>query len=505
MSIAVADWIAHHAACAPERQALHDLQSGRRFTYGEMDARVTRAALFLRDGLQVGAGDRVAVLCHNDSDVFEIQFACRRLGAIFLPLNWRLAVPELAYICRDATPAALLYGTEFAAEVGHLIEEGAIAAAATLGNGADSDYERGLAAASGALQPVTLALDDTWTILYTSGTTGHPKGALISYRMAHFNAVDCQMTGDLTSSSKNLVILPTFHTGGLNVWANPMFQVGGANAVMRSFDPDDLLRLLADKDLCITHTLGVPTNFLMMAEAPGFAEADLSHVTCLCVGGAAAPEEMIRSYAAQGVRLRAMYGMTEIGPLGLALPPDKAMTKLGSSGLPTMHTQMRISDPDGRLTSVGQVGELMIRGPVVTSGYWNNPAATAAAFTDDGWFHTGDAARMDEDGFFFIVDRWKDMFISGGENVYPVEVENVIYQLGGVLETAVVGVPDETWGEVGRAFIVTRPGAELDEQAVVDHCKSQLARYKVPKQVHFIRELPHNATGKILKHRLPTD
>lgn len=505
MTFAVADWIAHHAKSAPARHAMHDLHSGRRFTYGEMDVRVTRAALFLREGLKVGPSDRVAVLCHNDTDVFEIQFACRRLGAVFLPLNWRLAVPELEYICKDAAPSALLYGMEFVAEANQLIDACEFAATATLNNGADSDYERGLSITAGGMETAPLALDDTWIILYTSGTTGHPKGALISYRMAHFNAVDCQMTGDLTSSSKNLVILPTFHTGGLNVWANPLFQVGGANAVMRSFDPDTLLGLLADKHLCITHTLGVPTNFLMMAQAHGFAEADLSHVTCLCVGGAAAPEEMIKSYAAQGVRLRAMYGMTEIGPLGLALPPEVAMAKLGSSGLPTMHTHMRVSEADGSPTPVNQVGELMIKGPTVTSGYWNNPDATAAAFTDDGWFHSGDAARVDEDGFYYIVDRWKDMFISGGENVYPVEVENVIYQIGGVLETAVVGVRDDTWGEVGRAYVVRRQGANIDEQAIIDHCKSQLAKYKVPKQVRFIDELPHNATGKILKHQLPAD
>lgn len=504
MEIAVADWIAHHARYAPDRHALHDLTSDRRFSYREMDQRVSRAAHYLRDGLNIAPGDRVAVLSPNDSDVFEIQFACRRLGAIFLPLNWRLAGPELEYICGDAAPAALLYGTEFTDMAEHLAD--IVPMRASLNNGGDSDYESGLAAASSEpFPPAPLSPDDSWIILYTSGTTGRPKGAMISYRMAHYNAVDCQMTGDLVSTAKNLVILPTFHTGGLNVWANPMFQVGGANAVMRDFDPDLLLTYLSDKALGITHTLGVPTNFLMMAEAAGFADADLSHVTCLCVGGAAAPPEMIKSYRAQGVRLRAMYGMTEIGPLGLALPPEMAMAKLGSSGLPTMHTDMKITEPDGSPTPVGQVGELMIRGPSVTKGYWNKPEATADAFTDDGWFHTGDAARVDEDGFYYIVDRWKDMFISGGENVYPVEVENALYQLDGVLEAAVIGVPDPKWGEVGRAFVVLRAGANLDDTAIIDHCREHLARYKVPKQVRLIDELPHNATGKILKHLLPAD
>ncbi|MDP6343745.1 MAG: long-chain fatty acid--CoA ligase [Alphaproteobacteria bacterium] len=505
MTIISEDWIAHHARFAPEREALHDLASARCFSYAALDGRVSQAALYLRDGLGVRRGDRVAVLSHNDSDVFEIQFACRRLGAIFLPLNWRLAVPELEYICNDATPAALLHGVEFADEVAALSELCDIPAIATLNNGGDSDYETGIARAVGGIEPVERELGDTWTILYTSGTSGRPKGALITYSMALFNGLDCAMTGDLTSYSKNLVILPTFHTGGLNVWANPLFQAGGCNVVMRAFDPADLLRILGDKELCITHTLGVPTNFLMLAEEPGFAEADLSHITCLCVGGAAAPKEMIKSYNDVGVQLRAMYGMTEIGPLGLALPPEKRLEKLGSSGLPTMHTRMKICDPDGGPTPIGEVGELMIKGPSVTPGYWNRPEANAAAFTEDGWFHTGDAARQDADGFYYIVDRWKDMFISGGENVYPVEVENVIYQLNGVLENAVIGVPDEKWGEVGRAYLVLRDGANIDADAVIGHCKSQLANYKVPKQIRMIDELPHNATGKVLKHQLPTD
>lgn len=499
------DWIAHHALAAPQREALHDLESGRHFNYREMDQRVNRAALYLREGLGVRAGDRVAVLCHNDSDGFEIQFACRRLCAIFLPLNWRLSIPELEYICGDAAPAALLHDTDFADAAARLADLCGIATTASMHNGRDSDYEAGLAGASGTLAVQAPTLADTWTLLYTSGTSGRPKGALITYSMAHFNAVDCAIAGDLTSRSKNLVLLPMFHTGGLNVWANPLFQAGGCNVVMRNFDPGHLLRCLSDKSLGITHTLGVPTNFLMMAQEPGFADADLSHVLCLCVGGAAAPESLIRRYDAVGVHLRAMYGMTEIGPLGLSLTSEKRLEKIGSSGLPTLHSQMKICNKDGSPTARGEVGELMIRGPSVTPGYWNRPKESAAAFDTDGWFHTGDAARQDSEGFYFIVDRWKDMFISGGENVYPVEVENAIYKMSGVLEAAVIGIADEKWGEVGRAYVVPQAGAQLDENAVVEHCRSLLARFKVPKQVLIVGELPHNATGKILKHQLPRE
>lgn len=501
--IAAEDWISHHARFTPWSDAAHDLTSGRRFTYAQFDERIRRAALWLRQSFAIRPGERVAVLSNNDTDVFELQFACRRLGAIFLPLNWRLAVPELEFICKDATPRVIVHGVEFADVAQSVAKLAAVPHTATLANGRSSDYEAGLAAATGELDPPVMDLDDTWTIMYTSGTTGRPKGAQITYRMCVFNAIHCAMTVALTGQSKNLVFLPTFHTGGLNVYANPIFHTGGCNVVMRSFDPRLFLELLSDKKLGITHALGVPTNFLMMAQEPGFATADLSHIVCIGVGGAAAPLSLIEAYGAKGIKLQQGWGMTETGPLGLLLSGEKALSKVGSSGLPPLYVQLKICDPDGKEVKRGETGELMIKGPTVTPGYWNRPEANAQVFTADGWFHTGDAARQDEDGYYFIVDRWKDMFISGGENVYPAEVENVIFQLDGVLENAVVGIPHEKWGEVGRAYVVLKQGSNLDEAAILGHCGSQLARYKVPKEVRFLDELPHNATGKVLKHQLP--
>ncbi len=501
--IAAEDWITHHARFTPWAPAAQDLSSGRSFTYAQFDERVSRAALWLKSAFGIGAGERVAVLSHNDTDVFELQFACRRLGAIFLPLNWRLAVPELEFICKDATPKVIVHGVEFAAEAASVAKLAGVGHTATLANGRASDYEAGIAAADGRLDPPMADLDDVWTIMYTSGTTGRPKGAQITYRMCVFNAIHCAMTVALTGQSKNLVFLPTFHTGGLNVYANPTFHTGGCNVVMRSFDPKLFLELLCDKSLGITHLLGVPTNFLMMAQEPGFAAADLSHIVCIGVGGAAAPLSLIEAYGAKGIKLQQGWGMTETGPLGLLLSGEKALEKVGSSGLPPLYVRLRICDPQGNEVKPGETGELLIKGPTVTPGYWNRAEANAQVFTPDGWFHTGDAARQDEDGYYYIVDRWKDMFISGGENVYPAEVENVIFQLDGVLENAVVGIPHEKWGEVGRAFVVLKPGSNLDEAAILGHCGGQLARYKVPKDVRFMEELPHNATGKVLKHQLP--
>jgi fatty-acyl-CoA synthase len=497
------DWIGHHARFAPQSEAAHDLASGRRFTYAAFDDRIRRAALWLKSAFGVSKGDRVAVLSMNDTDVFELQFACRRLGAIFLPLNWRLAVPELEFICKDAGPRVLIHGDEFGDAALQVAKLAGVAHTANLANGKPSAYEAGLASARGDLDPPPLDLADTWTIMYTSGTTGRPKGAQITYQMCIFNAVQCTMTVGLTAQTRNLVLLPTFHTGGLNVYANPTFHTGGANVVMRSFDPGLFLKLLTDKQLHLTHLLGVPTNFLMLAQEAGFAAADLSHIVCIGVGGAAAPLALIEAYGRKDIKLQQGWGMTETGPLGLLLSGEMALAKVGSSGLPPMYVRLKICDADGKEVRQGETGELMIKGPTVTPGYWNRPEANRTSFTADGWFHTGDAARQDDDGYYYIVDRTKDMYISGGENVYPVEVENVIYQLDGVLENAVVGIPHEKWGEIGRAYVVLKPGANLDEEAVIQHCGTQLARYKVPKEVRFMTELPHNATGKVLKHQLP--
>ena len=505
MQVAAEDWIAHHARFSPHRDAIHDLASGRRSTYRALDERVSRAACFFHNTLGVRAGERIAVLCHNDSDVFEIQFACQRIGAIFLPVNWRLALPELEFIGNDATPRVLAYGTEFAQVAADVARRCGIEHLVSLNNGAASDYETGLARAEDAFETATLDITDTWMILYTSGTTGRPKGARITYGMALFNAVHATSSVALGVDSTNLVFLPTFHAAGLHLYANPIFQLGATNVVVRTFDPGRFLALLASKSIRITHLLGVPTNFLMMAQQPGFAEADLSHIVSIGVGGAAAPLALLETYAAKGVALQQLWGMTETGPLGLVLPGDEALRKVGSSGLPVQYARLKVCDENGVDVEQGTTGELLIKGPAVTPGYWNPTQTNTEAFTDGGWFRTGDAARQDEDGFYYIVDRWKDMFISGGENVYPVEVENVIYQLDGVLETAVVAVAHEMWGEVGRAFVVAKPGGVPDEHGIVAHCRKNLAGYKVPREVRFVDELPHNATGKILKHRLPRD
>jgi fatty-acyl-CoA synthase len=498
--IPAADWISHHARFTPGAEAAHDLSSGRHFTYAQLDQRVTRAAVWLRTTFGTERGDRVAVLSLNDTDVFELQFACRRLGAIFLPLNWRLAVPELDFICRDAAPKIILYGVEFSAQAQELGFP-----KASLANGQPGEYESGLAGAQGEVDAPSLDLDDIWILMYTSGTSGQPKGAQITYRMCVFNALHCAMMVGLTARSKNLVVLPTYFTGGLNIYANPTFHVGGANVVLRAFDPAQFLDLLADKQLGLTHLMGTPANFAMMAEQPGFAGADFSHINAVGIGGSAAPHALLETYGAKGIMLRQGWGMTETGPLGLLLSGEMALKKIGSSGLPPLYVELKICDLEGKEVRRGETGELLIRGPNVMPGYWNLEEANLKAFTADGWFRSGDAAKQDEDGYYYIVDRWEDIFVCGGQSVYPVEVENVISQLGGILENAVIGVSQENGDAAGRAFVVLKPDAGIDASVILNHCRARLAPGKVPKDLRFLDALPRNGAGKVVKRQLPRD
>ncbi|WP_417518317.1 acyl-CoA synthetase [Minwuia sp.] len=502
MSVPAYDWIAHHAAYQADALATVDLHSGRRRTYAEFHRRVDRCALFLKAELGVAKGDRVAMLAHNSTDHFDVEFACRRIGAIFLPLNWRLAVPELEFIVGDADPRVLIAGAEFMEQARAIQKSTGTPHLVECADGAASAFETGIEKAQGACAIEPLTHDDTWALVYTSGTTGRPKGARITHGQAFYNAVNSAMKCELTRKSVNLTFLPLFHVGGLQLFANGVFHLGGTNVVMRAFDPEDFLAVLSDADLGITHGFGVPTNFLFASQLDAFASADLSRLVCIGVGGASPPLTLLETYAARGIVLQNGWGMTETCTLGTLLSKERAMDKIGSSGQAAMHTSIRIVDPDGNDLPANETGELWIKGPTITPGYWNRPEANEKSFTD-GWFHTGDAARMDEEGFVTIVDRYKDMFISGGENVYPVEVENVIYQLDGVAEAAVIGVPDDRWGEVGRAFVVTRAGSNLNDEAIISHCKDNLATFKVPKSVRFMDELPHNATGKVTKHELP--
>jgi len=504
MNVPVQDWVAHNAVLYPEKLAMVDLDSHRQFSYRAFSDRIGYLAGYLaRCGL--APGDRVAVLSQNSTDIFEFQFACLRTGIILVPLNWRLAAAELAYILRDATPKLFFFDPAFRDKAAPAARDAGVRTLQTIDYGSDSDYEAGIAQNFGLSSPTPLGSRDPWIILYTSGTTGKPKGVIVTYEMMFFNAVNVTAPLKITRDSRGVTFLPTFHIGGFNSYANPLFLAGGTTYVPRAFNARTFFDLHASKEVRITHSGGVPTQLQLMSEEDGFTDADLSHLEVMAVGGAAVPGTLINCFARKGVALNNAWGMTETAGMATILRSEDAAAHIGSCGQKVMFSDLKIVSRDGRNTNPGDVGEIYIRGPIVTPGYWKNDEATTNAF-DSGWFRTGDAAVVDEEGYFKIVDRWKDMFISGGENIYPAEVEDAIRRLDAVSEAAVVGIPHPKWGEVGRAFIVSRTGHKtLTHDEVIDHCRDQLARYKVPAEVCFVDDLPKNASGKVMKHLLPRD
>jgi fatty-acyl-CoA synthase len=497
------DWIKRHAERSPDKLALVDAHTGRKFTYAQFNERANRFASFLRDELGIKQGDRVSLLAANSTDYFEILFACGKMGAILNTLNWRLAPPELEYIINDCTPRLLIYEPDFAPAVEELrskIECEFYVVMAGEAPEPEWTYEQALAGGSpdGVAMPA-LKYTDTWAILYTSGTTGRPKGAQVTYGNFFYNAVGVGQAIDLSSLDVNLNVLPTFHAGGLGLYAGPIFHTGGTLIVMRAFDPERFLQLMVEWN--VTVVLLVPSIYLMLAQFPEFEKYDLSHVRSWASGGSSLPPAVVEQFANKGITIQQGFGMTETGPTVFIIDKENALKKAGSVGRPVLHTDVRIMNEQGNILGPDEVGELCIRGGNVTSGYWNRPEATADALVD-GWLHSGDAAKFDQEGYYYIVDRWKDMFISGGENVYPAEVENVIYDHPAIAEVAVIGVPHPKWQEVGKAIVVLKEGHELTEGEIIAFCQGKLAKYKIPKSMDLVEELPRNAAGKVLKRDL---
>ena len=500
------DWIASHRAHRPGNEAVRELTPPRSFSYTQLDQRADALAAWLHHQ-GIGRGARVALLAHNGVEYFDLQFACGRSGGIAVLLNWRLTVPELEYILNDSAPMLLIHDVEFTEAALALQQRCNIAALLCIdkrpGTTADANpYEAVLA--QGAALPApreVLTHDDVVTIMYTSGTTGHPKGAMITHGMNFWNCSNLGTPAGVGRHTVHLSVLPLFHTGGLNCYSNPVLHAGGTVVIMRTFDPGQALRLLGDPAQGITHFFAVPAPYQFMAQHPDFATTDLSRLQSAGVGGAPCALPILQAWGERGVQLMQGFGMTETSPACIFLDPADAIRKLGSTGKALMHTEARIVDDSGADCPPGTIGELWVAGPNITPGYWNRPDATAAAF-EGRWLKTGDAARMDDEGFYFIVDRWKDMYISGGENVYPAEVENVLYQLPQVAEAAVIGVPSDKWGEVGLAVLVLKPGHTLDKDTVLAHCASRLARFKTPADITLLPVLPRNATGKVLKREL---
>lgn len=496
------DWIRRHAERTPDKLALVDLATGDQFTYAALNTRANRLASFLSGELNLQRGDRISILAKNSADYFVVLFACAKAGLILNTLNWRLAVPELAYIAGDCTPRVLLYESEFAGEVAALSMQYGFEYFVCLSGTACEEhwtFDDALAAGSPAeFAGPRLTYEDTWAILYTSGTTGRPKGAQVTYGNFLYNAIGMGQAIGLTASDINLLTLPTFHVGGLGLYAGPVLHAGGTVLVMRDFDPEVLLKQIEAWQATVI--LLVPSMYLMLQGHPGLDDYDLSSMRLWSSGGSPLPPALVHSFSDRGIVIQQGMGMTETGPTVFLVPRADAIRKAGSVGKPVLHTEVCIMDQNDQMLGPDEIGELCIRGSI-TTGYWNAPDKTAETIRD-GWLHSGDAAKYDDEGFYYIVDRWKDMFISGGENVYPTEVENLLYEHPAVAEVAVIGVPHPRWQEVGRAIVVLRPGYETTEADLTAFCQGKIARYKIPKAVTIVDELPRNDLGKVVKTEL---
>ena len=461
-------WIRDRARTTPQRIAIDHFD--RAITYAELDGASERlAASFLARGLK--RGDRVATVTGNSPEHVAVFFACAKAGLILTPLSWRLAAPELAYQLDDSEPALFLVEdehAELATAAGHPFEPLEL----------DGEGDALGAAAED---------EDPLLLVYTSGTTGQPKGALLTHANCFWTNLSFDLATGVGGDDVVLQVLPQFHCGGWNVQALLAWWKGATVVLERGFDPARCLALIAEKR--VTTMMGVPANYLFLAQEPAFATSDLSSLRRAVVGGAPMPEPLLELWRQRGVAIVQGYGLTEAAPNVLCLPPEDAVRKLGSAGKPYPHVEVRLSDE----------GELEVRGPNVFAGYWRNPEATAAAF-DDGWLRTGDIAERDEEGFYWIKGRLKDMYISGGENVYPAEVEAVLHEHPAIADAAVVGVPDERWGEIGVAFVVA--AAAVDEAELVEFLRGRLARFKVPKTIRFVDALPRSGMNKVLKDEL---
>jgi len=499
-----ADVLGERARLSPEKTALVFVPTGDRLTYRELDRRAERAAALLGGRLGLAKGDRVGLLAHNRVEYVDLFFAAAKTGIVLVPLGTRLTAHELAFIAGDAGLSALVYGEGFGETVAALRSEAAVPARVALdapaapGDLAWRDELAGLP--DSPFARTRCDGEDLHALLYTSGTTGKPKGVMVPHRMTAWNGWNTALCWGLAESDVSPVFTPLYHAGGLGAFLVPILAAGGTIVLHAGFDPAEVWATVA-KERC-TVVLGVPTIWKMLLEHPAFESADLSSIRWLISGGAPLPLYLIEAYQKRGLVFKQGYGLTEVGVNCFAMSVEESVAKKGSIGRPLMMTDAKLIDEVGREVPVGEVGELCLRGPHVSKGYWKNLPATAAALDDDGFFHTGDLARKDEDGFYTIAGRRKDMLISGGVNVYPAEIEGELLLHPAVPDAAVVGVPDATWGEVGVAFVVIRPGEALSKADLLAFAEARLARYKLPKEGGFVEDLPRTAYGKVVKGEL---
>ncbi len=501
----IGGFLAKRALLNPRTEAIYDVTSGTRLSYPELNARVNRAARALADG-GLEAGDRVATLLMNGPEFVETFLGAAKAGGVIVALNWRLVADELSFILDDSGATVMVFGSAFNEVIGELQARGDIGAQIDrwihVGDPSErpdfaEGYSDALAAAEDSEPEIVAGDDDLLFILYTSGTTGLPKGVMHSHNTAMWSLLTATATADVRWNDRYLICLPMFHVGALNPLLTVLF-LGGTAVIMSEFDPVRIWEIFGEER--ITVTLAVPAMLQFMLLTYDAASHDHSSLRWVMSGAAPVPETLIKTYESMGIEVHQVYGLTESGGPGCLISPGDALERAGSTGKAFFFGDVRIVDSDGAEVPRGEPGEVLLRGPNIMLGYWNRPDDTASTIVD-GWLHTGDIAVMDDDGFVYIQDRVKDMIISGGENVYPAEIENVILSLDGVTEVAVIGVDSARWGESPLAVVV-RAEESVTAEAVLAHTKGRLAPFKQPKAVRFTDAIPRNPTGKILKRIL---
>lgn len=501
----IGDWIVRRAHRRPHATALIDGETGRAVTYADLERDVAATAAALHD-LGMRRGDRIAILMENSIAFVRVLFAAANLGAIVVPVNFRLSGQEVRYILEDSGAMVLAVSDRFRELAADALAAGEHAVRRIIvdtdgrpvGDYPTLTLDESLVATRRGPDPLTRP-DDTCVIMYTSGTTGSPKGAMLTHGNMQWNAFNMATVGTgLSSSTATLAVAPMFHIGGLGLSMLPILYAGGTVVTVRAFDPDRTLELM--QQYRTTTQFMVPAMWASLSKVPDFDSFDVSSMKYVLCGGAPCPIPVIEFYQQRGWMFLEGFGMTEASPNTLLLDEESVISHAGSVGRPFMHVDVRIVDHEDHDVAVGEVGELVLRGPNIFAGYWGRPAETAET-TRGGWFHTGDLGRADAEGFITLVDRKKDMIISGGENVYPIEVEQVLYRHPAVSEVAVIGVPDEKWGETVVAVVVSE-GDSIDETELIDYARARIAHFKCPRRVVFVEELPYTATGKILKRKL---
>lgn len=498
----VGDWITKRSILSPNKTAI--IFEEQKITYSKLNERTNRLAnTLINKGIK--KGDRVAALLYNCPEFLEVYFALAKIGAIFVTLNFRLAGPEIQYMINNSNSNLLIFDEHFSEMIDSIRSNLSIDQKnfVSLGNSAKDwaiMYERFIEE-SPANEPEIkeeVRLEDPQMIMYTSGTTGIPKGALLSHQKTFYNTFNAVLYFDITSNDIMLVNMPLFHSGGLNIAAVPILYTGGTAVIQKSFDPKQALSLIENHR--ITLAMMVPTMINFMIKQGDIDNYDVSSMKTLMVGGEPISLSLIKAYQDRNIPIRQVFGQTETS-IQLWLSEEDAIRKIGSVGKPVFHADVRVVNKKGKDVVPNEVGEIVLNGPTQMLGYWNDPKLTAETI-QDGWLHTGDLATVDEEGFVYMVDREKDMYISGGENVYPAEVEKVLGENAKILEAAIIGVPDEKWGEVGKALIVLRDDQKMTDEDVFEFLSGKLAKYKLPKYVEFTDEFPKTGSGKIKKTEL---